>query len=91
MAVSGVAVSIFQSSIESSGRGLGLFGKSRDRQVKQLAYQASEEYANRYAKRHGNLKVLGLRQPIDLEAVYAGGVWCERYIASSTESCDRAT
>ncbi|MBP0006575.1 MAG: NACHT domain-containing protein [Cyanobacteria bacterium SBC] len=77
-AVSGVAVPIFQSLVDSSGRVLGLFGKSLDRKTKQLVYQASGEYANRYAKRHGNLKVLGMRQPIDLAIVYTGvGFWDE--------------
>lgn len=68
-AVSGVAVPLFQSLVDSGGKILGLFGRTIDRATKQAIYTASGEYANRYSQRHGQIKLLGMRQPLDLEAV----------------------
>ena len=68
-AVSGVAVPLFQSLIDSGGKILGLFGRQIDRATKQTIYTASGEYANRYTQRHGQIKLLGMRQPLDLGAV----------------------
>jgi len=69
-AVSGVAVPLFQALLDSSGKILGLFGQQLDRATKQLIYTASGEYASRYTQRHGQIKLLGMRQPLDLSAVY---------------------
>ncbi|MBD2057817.1 NACHT domain-containing protein [Oculatella sp. FACHB-28] len=41
-----------------------------DKPVKQLIFRASQQYVHSYTKRHGILKVLGMREPIPLEAVY---------------------
>jgi hypothetical protein len=68
-AVSGVAVPLFQSLVDSGGKILGLFGRQIDRATKQTIYTASGEYANRYTRRHGQIKLLGMRQPLDLEAI----------------------
>lgn len=68
-AVSGVAVPLFQSLVDSGGKILGLFGRTIDRATKQAIYTASGEYASRYSQRHGQIKLLGMRQPLDLEAV----------------------
>ena len=69
-AVSGVAVPIFQSLWESGGKVLGMFGKSLDRNTKQLIFNASKQYEQNYEERHGILKVLGMREPVKLESVY---------------------
>ena len=69
-AVSGVAVPVFQSLWGTSGKVLGMFGKTLDEKTKQLIFTASGEYVRNFAKRHGTLKVLGMTQPVDLEDVY---------------------
>ncbi|MEM9090466.1 MAG: NACHT domain-containing protein [Cyanobacteria bacterium P01_F01_bin.53] len=69
-AVGGVAVPIFQSLWEGSGKVLGLFGKSLDEKTRQLIFQASKQYGQNYTERHGILKVLGMRQPRPLESIY---------------------
>ncbi|MBD2389908.1 NACHT domain-containing protein [Aphanizomenon flos-aquae NRERC-008] len=69
-AVSGVAVPIFQSLWGSGGKVLGMFGKSLDRNTKQLIFNASKQYEQNYEEKHGILKVLGMREPVKLESVY---------------------
>ena len=69
-AVSGVAVPIFQSLWGSGGKVLGMFGKSLDRNTKQLIFNASKQYEQNYEERHGILKVLRMREPVKLESVY---------------------
>ena len=68
--VSGVAVPIFQSLWGSGGKVLGIFGKTLDENTKQLIFDASKQYGQNYAERHGILKVLGMREPVKLESVY---------------------
>ncbi|MEG4999734.1 NACHT domain-containing protein [Microcoleus sp. B4-D4] len=68
--VSGIALPIFQSVFESGGKFLGLMGKKLNEETKQLIYTASGEYSKRYIKRHGMLKVLGMREAVPLESVY---------------------
>lgn len=41
-----------------------------DESVKQLIFRASRQYAQNYRDRHGILKVLGMREPVLLDAVY---------------------
>lgn len=69
-AVSGVAVPIFQSLWGSGGKVLGMFGKTLDENKKQRIFDASREYEQNYAERHGILKVLEMREPVKLESVY---------------------
>ncbi|MEO0705977.1 MAG: NACHT domain-containing protein [Cyanobacteria bacterium J06649_5] len=38
----------------------------------QAIFQASRKYVENYQKRHCQLKVLGMREPVDLSAVYTG-------------------
>ncbi|MGB3669368.1 MAG: NACHT domain-containing protein, partial [Phormidesmis sp.] len=45
----------------------GLKGKSR-----QVIFDASRRYIETYQKRHCQLKVLGMREPVDLASVYTG-------------------
>ena len=67
--ISGIAVPIFQSLWGSGGKFLGFLGKKLDDKIKQVIY-ASGEYDKRYLKRHGILKVLGMREAVPLESVY---------------------
>ncbi|BAZ31848.1 signal transduction protein [Cylindrospermum sp. NIES-4074] len=69
-AVSGVAVPIFQSLWGSGGKVLGVFGKTLDEKTKNVIFNASKQYVENYAERHGILKVLGMREPVKLESVY---------------------
>ena len=69
-AVSGIAVPVFQSLWGTGGKVLGIFGKTLDEKTKQLIFTASGEYVRNFANRHGTLKVLGMKQPVDLEDVY---------------------
>lgn len=64
--VRNLAVQIFVSLLDGSGRA---FTQVSDA-VKQKLYLASREYSQNYIERHGILKVLGMREPIPLEAVY---------------------
>ena len=49
---------------------LGLFGKTLDEKAKQAIFAASKQYGHNYVERHGILKVLGMREPVQLETVY---------------------
>ncbi|NEO83465.1 MAG: NACHT domain-containing protein [Spirulina sp. SIO3F2] len=69
-AVSGIAVPVFQSILEGGGKVLDRFGKGINEQTRQLIFSASEQYTTNFTERHGTLKVLGMREPIELEAVY---------------------
>ena len=69
-AVSGVAVPVFQTLWGGGGRMLGLFGKTLDEKAKQAIFAASQQYGQNYVERHGILKVLGMREPVQLESVY---------------------
>ncbi|NEP02839.1 MAG: NACHT domain-containing protein [Symploca sp. SIO2E9] len=68
-AISGIAVPIFQTLWASGGKSLGVLGKNLNETV-QLIYGASKRYAQNYTKRHCTLKVLWMREPMDLESVY---------------------
>ncbi|MGL5939839.1 MAG: NACHT domain-containing protein [Waterburya sp.] len=46
------------------------FSKGLNENTKELIYQASRQYAKNYWKRHGILKVLGMREPVSLESIY---------------------
>jgi hypothetical protein len=45
-------------------------GKNADEKTKQLIFDASKQYARNYIKRHGELKVLGMRESVSLESIY---------------------
>lgn len=69
-AISGIAVPIFQSIWETGGKALDFIGKGVNEQTRQLIFHASQQYATNYTERHGTLKVLGMREPVNLESVY---------------------
>ncbi len=84
--VSGIALPIFQSVFETGGKFLGLMGKKLDENTKQLIYSASGEYGKRYFKRHGILKVLGMREAVPLESAYTAVQFLDEREIRSFES-----
>ncbi len=54
----------------------------------QLIRKASEQYAWNYAKRHGLMKVLGMREPVPLEQVYTSVQFLDRDSISRFESIE---
>jgi hypothetical protein len=69
-AISGIAVPVFQTLWGGGGKVLGMFGRTLDEKTKQLIFNASQQYAQNYKERHGILKVLGMREFVDLESIY---------------------
>ncbi|MFB2878719.1 NACHT domain-containing protein [Floridanema aerugineum] len=69
-AISGIAVPVFQTLWGGGGKFLGMFGRTLDEKTKQLIFNASQQYAQNYKERHGILKVLGMREFVDLESIY---------------------
>ncbi|MGV0028358.1 NACHT domain-containing protein [Phormidesmis priestleyi] len=53
---------------------------------RELVFQASEKYVENYEKRHGILKVLGMREPVTLESVYAAVQFLDDRALQSFES-----
>ena len=70
LVVSGIAVQIFKSLWDNSGKFLGIFAKTLDKNTKDLIFKASNQYTKNYEERHGILKVLGMREPVKLESIY---------------------
>ncbi|NER81412.1 MAG: NACHT domain-containing protein [Leptolyngbya sp. SIO1D8] len=92
-AISGIAVPVFQSILKGSGSLLGLFGKTLDENTKQIIFQASKKYAQTYANRHGLIKVLGMREPRNLESIYTAVQFLreeELQLLTSVEDLERA-
>jgi energy-coupling factor transporter ATP-binding protein EcfA2 len=84
--VSGIALPIFQSVFDTGGKFLSLMGKKLDEKTKQQIYTASGEYDKRYIKRHGILKALGMREPVQLESVYTAVQFLDEQAIRSFES-----
>jgi len=62
--------------------------KEQNEDPEQIIQKASEQYAWNYAKRHGVLKVLGMREPVPLEAVYTAVQFLDRDGISRFESIE---
>ena len=84
--VSGIALPIFQSVYGSGSNILDWMGKKLDEKTKQVIYTASGEYGKRYFKRHGILKVLGMREAVPLESVYTAVQFLDEQAIRSFES-----
>ncbi|HLP88004.1 MAG TPA: NACHT domain-containing protein [Nostocaceae cyanobacterium] len=68
--VAAIATPIFKSIWETGVSLTDKVGKKFDETAKQLIFDISREYENNYTKRHGNVKVLGMREPVSLESIY---------------------
>jgi len=49
---------------------LGKFAENINDNLKQVIFNASRQYVETYGKRHGIIRVLGMRDPVSLEEVY---------------------
>ncbi|MBC7970430.1 MAG: histidine kinase, partial [Verrucomicrobia bacterium] len=56
---------------DGSGKVLGMFGRTADAATQDLIFRAAQTYVKKYGDRHGILKVLGMREPMKLEEIYA--------------------
>ncbi|EKQ69787.1 putative NTPase (NACHT family) [Leptolyngbyaceae cyanobacterium JSC-12] len=72
---------------DGGGKFLG-WVKEQNEDPAQIINRASEQYAWNYAKRHGVLKVLGMREPVPLEAVYTAVQFLDRDGISRFESIE---
>jgi predicted NACHT family NTPase len=63
-----IAVDVAQE--ETGGVLGGLLQRDLGKDAKQVLFNASRKYVENYRRRHGQLKVLGMRKPVDLESVY---------------------
>jgi hypothetical protein len=60
------AIEIFNSLVDSSGKIVDQLNES----FQQIVFQASKQYNQNYIERHACVKVLGMREPITLDAIY---------------------
>ena len=49
---------------------LSRFGKGLNENTQKLIYNAAEQYIKNYSNRNGILKVLGMREPVNLDDIY---------------------
>ena len=69
-AAEGIEALITDTTKSGSSSAIGSFVKSLKDKGSQVLFQASRKYIENYQKRHCQLKVLGMREPVDLSAVY---------------------
>ncbi len=62
---------VIKSVWEGGGKAAAWMGGGLNDAKKTLIFRAGEKYVENYEKRHGILKVLGMREPVTLESVYA--------------------
>lgn len=89
---SGIALEISKIFIKTvwdgGGKVLGLFGKTANEATQALIFKASQRYVENYSNRHGILKVLGMREPVTLETVYAAVRFLDDRALQSFESVE---
>lgn len=69
-AVNKLATLVIETGWQGGGGFWGLIGESVSAGIKQTVFAASQKYIENYKKRHCLLKVLGMRNPVDLGTVY---------------------
>ncbi len=62
---------VIKSVWEGGGKAAAWMGGGLNDAKKTLIFRAGEKYVENYSTRHGILKVLGMREPVSLESVYA--------------------
>jgi predicted NACHT family NTPase len=72
---------------EKSGLFVSWFNKSES-EARRILNQASQKYVQNYSDRHGILKVLGMREPVPLEAVYTTVKFLDRADVRRFESIE---
>jgi hypothetical protein len=71
---------------EGSGKVLRMIGNAANKTTQDVLFEASKEYVKNYTARHGILKVLGMREPVTLESVYAAVQFLDDRALKSFES-----
>ena len=71
-AAEGIEALITDTTKSGSSSAIGSLVKGLKDKGSQVLFQASRKYIENYQKRHCQLKVLGMREPVDLSAVYTG-------------------
>jgi predicted NACHT family NTPase len=61
---------VMQSAWDGGGKFFGMFERKATAGTKGLVFAAARQYVQNYAERHGQLKVLGMREPVSLESIY---------------------
>ncbi|MEM9540859.1 MAG: NACHT domain-containing protein [Cyanobacteria bacterium P01_E01_bin.42] len=75
--------------VQEGGKKLfGVFGQNLNEKTRQLLFSASHRYVEKYAKRHGILKVLGMSEPISLDLVYTNVCLLDEYGIRRFESLE---
>ncbi|NJO48948.1 MAG: NACHT domain-containing protein [Leptolyngbyaceae cyanobacterium RM2_2_4] len=69
-AINKLTTLVIETGWQSGGGFFGLIGESVSTGIKQTIFAASQKYIENYRKRHCLLKVLGMRNPVDLGTVY---------------------
>ena len=71
-AAEGIAALITDTTKSGSSSAIGSVIKGLRNKSEQVIFQASRRYVENYQKRHCQLKVLGMREPVELSQVYTG-------------------
>jgi hypothetical protein len=74
--------------LKTGGDRVGKLGKLLDRKSQHLIFQASQQYIENYNDRHGILKVLGMREPVELESVYTAVQFLDKWDIRRFESIE---
>ncbi|MFB2978296.1 NACHT domain-containing protein [Microseira sp. BLCC-F43] len=73
---------------EKGSKCLGNFSKNLDKKTQQTIFNASQKYIENYKERHGILKVLGMREPVELESVYTAVQFLDKWDIRRFESLE---
>ena len=63
-------------------------GGELTQKAKEILWPISRKYVENYQRRHGILKVLGMREPVELDDVYVNVQILDRDLHRSFESLD---
>jgi len=77
---------VIKSVWEGGGKAAAWMGGGLNDAKKTLIFRAGEKYVENYSTRHGILKVLGMREPVSLESVYAAVQFLDDRALKSFES-----
>lgn len=64
--IKALALLIFQAIWKSKGKAVNQFSET----FQQTIFRASKQYHKNYRERHGTMKVLGMKKPVDIHSVY---------------------